>query len=137
MNAREAFKYGFMSRCVEAGLTTPAEMLGRVKAAGILDALGFGAVSEGVKGLFGGAKELVGTGGPLLGAAALGLPPALGAVGGYTASKLSDISDVDVDEAKKQELINEYRSQSERLRREGALRRFTTVAPRPRRAALL
>jgi hypothetical protein len=121
MDARESFKFGFIARCIDAGLTTPAQIAGAAKQA---------AAAVEKQALFGldhipyagNALDTVGT----LGATALlAGPPLVGAALGGLASKATDVGDYDVDEAKSDEVIDEYHRQADRLRREGMLRRHT------------
>ena len=115
----ESFKVGFLNRCVEDGLSTE-EALSRVKeASDCLDSLEKQAgwftdlVSGGTDvAKYLGSKALV---------AGLVAPPVLGGLAGYSHSKLTDVDDDDVDDIKKQELIDEYRRQSEKLRHSQAL----------------
>ena len=103
MTAEESFRLGFLSRCLESGMT-PAEVEECVeKVATALDlALGKSA------GLIDTAGNLAGQGAnyALIGAA--GIPLALGAGAGYLAG-LARNKPVDVDTIHKQELIREYR----------------------------
>ncbi len=125
MTDRDAFKLGFLARCVEAG-QKPEDMLKEaqtaldlVKNAGVVDALsglGTKALDLGA----GAAKGLLSFGIP----AAAMAPPALGAVAGYGAARMSDIGDTDVAEIRSQELIDQYRRESERLRRQKAVKDY-------------
>lgn len=119
MDPREAFKVGFLARCVEEGLSLE-EAGDRVKQAseklaGITDLLG----------------KVVDLGKPVVGAgmnwgipAMLAGPPILGGIAGFTAGKATDIDDLDVDEVKKRELIDELNRQTERLKRERSIRDY-------------
>ena len=133
MDAREAFKLGFLSHCIEAGHTSPARVLGLFKQANIGAYLGLDALSNAVKGV----GELGSTALELgLPVAAL-TPPLLGAGAGYLASKATDISDRNTDDAKNQEVMDEYHRQAERLRREGMLRRYADTGTRKPYAPML
>ena len=137
MNDRQAFKFGFMSHCIERGLTTPAEMLTAVKSAsaelekksGVSD-LGMMA-GQVAKGLGNVGSTALSWGIPL----ALAAPPILGAVGGSLAAKANDTDDFDVNDAKDQEVIDTYRQQAAKLRRQGLIRRHglsaATTSGRP------
>ncbi len=102
MTDREAFKFGFLLRCADEGLS-PEQTRERVKLA-----YGLGAAA----GLAIKAPLAI---------AALGIPAAAlaGAGAGYVGAKLTD-PPVDPDEAKKQELIAAYRQQADRARRTAA-----------------
>lgn len=127
LSARDAFKVGFLARCAAEGIRTeeigPLVKQAEEKLAGVLGALGAGASRIGGKGLaLGGAalSGLAGWGVPL----ALLAPPAAGAAAGYGLARMTDIDDTDVNEIKDQELLEEYRRQTEALNRESAMRRF-------------
>lgn len=130
MNAREAFKFGFISRCIEDGLTSPAAIHDRLTKTAVLSLSDVTAVP---KGIWGGIKDIGKAG---LGVGALGIvaPALLGAAGGTLAAKMTDVDDRDVDELKNQEVIEEYRRQAERLRRAGEIRKRTAAleSRRPR-----
>ena len=118
----ESFKVGFINRCVEDGLSTE-EALFRVKSASDqLDAVekqaGFlGGMASGGADL----AQYIGTKALLAG---LVVPPVLGGLAGYSHAKLTDVDDDDVDDFKKQELIDEFKRQSEKLRHSQALRAY-------------
>lgn len=120
---KEAFKVGFLARCVQDGLT-PDQMLARVKlATDMLEKRAFiGGLLSGAAGAVGGAaKSVAGYGVPL----ALAAPPILGGLAGYGLAKATDIDDTDVDAIKNQELVEEYRRQAEALKRQKAVRDYT------------
>lgn len=135
MDARESFKFGFMSRCIENGCTDVGEIQQLVKSA-----LGLGPFSY----LLGeGAGSAVDTAGKVIGKgleygvpALLAAPPILGYLGGRAAAKLTDADDFDVDDVKREELTNEYRNQTARLLQEAALRRARTSGTQSGRAFL-
>jgi hypothetical protein len=100
MSPRQAFKFGFLLRCIEDGCTPEdirekvASLATRTKTAsfwGSLKTLGLGA-----------------------GALALAAPPIAGGLAGYGLAKATDIDDTDVEEAKNQELIQELQRQTDR-----------------------
>jgi len=70
----------------------------------------FGGMASGAKNL--GTKALL---------AGLIAPPVLGGLAGYSHAKLTDVDDDDVDDFKKQELIDEFQRQAEKLRHSQAL----------------
>jgi hypothetical protein len=128
LSPREAFKVGFISRCVEEGLDLP-QTHARVKEA--LDKL------AGLTDLPGKLLDLsrpvthnaLAYGIPL----ALAAPPIIGGVGGYLASKGTDIDDTDVEEIQRRELIDEYRRQTARLLQLRQLRERTGQGKAPGR----
>lgn len=124
MTELELFKYGFLLRCAEEGLT-PDETAERVQQALQLtkqaDPIGLGtAISTGVNGVAGlGALGLAGAG-------------ALGAGAGWLGAKMTE-PDTDPEEAKTQELIETYRLFAQQARQSAQRRRQyrqTPAAPR-------
>jgi len=119
MQARDAFKVGFLSRCVEDGLSLE-EAHERVKVA--MDKLaGLTDLPGKIVDL---AKPVLSTGLAYGIPAAIAAPPILGGLAGYGASKLTDVDDTDVDEIKKQEVIDEYKRQIAKLDRDKRIRAF-------------
>ena len=126
LDKKQAFKAAFIARCIEAGHTTPEEVLGQVKVAqeklagilGDITGAGKGALSVAGKGL----------------RAALPLavlaPPILGGTAGYLAAKTTDIDDTDVEEAKNQEILDELRRQTERLLYQRKAKEYAHSIPR-------
>jgi hypothetical protein len=98
VDAKTAFKMGFLSRCSEEGLTGAA-LDARIKQAGIMDGLG-NVLSSGA-------------------ALTIGLPLAgglvAGGLGGYGAAKMTT-PELDDDTLKSEELANTYRAYANRLR---------------------
>ncbi len=130
LSAQEAFKIGFLSRCVEDRLT-PDQMLDRVKRAhDLFEKTGFiGGILQHIanKGVDLGAGALSATaqyGIP----AAIATPPILGGLAGYGLARATDVNDTDVADIKDREVIDEYRRQAEKLRqvREQRLHRKPT-----------
>lgn len=127
----EAFKVGFLSRCVEEGLNMD-EAHGRVKMA--VDKL------AGLTDLPGKALDLLkpvlstglGYGIPL----ALAAPPVLGGIAGYAAGAMSDVDDTDVGEIKKQELRAEYQRLTKKLVRNKRIRDYRATRKRTGRVFL-
>ena len=117
MDARQSFKLGFLAHCIELGYTSPTQILGALKQAGWIKDLASPLSAAG---------SALGSAGKLGLGLALAAPPLAGAVAGNLAASATDVNDFDVDEAKKQEVIDEYRRQAERLRQSGSLRRFTS-----------
>lgn len=118
----EAFKCGFLSRCIEDRLT-PEQTAASVKRAcdfmekqGVLDKLVGGAMDVG--------KDALGLTARLGIPAAVLAPWVLGGAGGYGLAKAVDIDDNDVDEIKNREVVDEYNRQAEKLERQKAVRDF-------------
>jgi len=123
LTAQEAFKVGFLARCVSDGLS-PDQMLSRVKQAqDMLEKRAFlGGIANSAIGAAGGvAKSMAGYGIPL----ALLAPPALGGLAGYGLAKATDVDDTDVNEIKQKELVEEYQRQAEKLKRQKLVRGYT------------
>jgi hypothetical protein len=115
MHPREAFKLGFLSRCVEAGLT-PEATQALVKSAGdCFTKIGWG-LKDTVDAFKGVTYPAL-----LAGAAA---PIALGGGAAYLANQASDTDATDVDEIKKQELLDTYRRMSDQLQRRKKLQNY-------------
>lgn len=116
LTAQQAFKVGFLARCVHDGLG-PAEILTSVKAAA--DAFEkhafLGSIVD--KGLDA-AKGVAGTGLSYGIPLALAAPPVIGGAIGYGLAKATDLDDTDVGQIKDRELMEEYLRQAERLRRQ-------------------
>ncbi len=110
LTPRENFKFAFLSRCIESGITTPEEIHETVKKA--LDELDTPTEKQ-AGGLFDLAGDIGGW--TLAGLAAA--PPVIGAGLGYAAARAGDVDDADVEEVKRQEVIDELRRQAKRLRR--------------------
>lgn len=128
LTSREAFKVGFLARCAQDGLS-PDETYARVKLA--CDTLEKRAIlGTVIDKTFSTGKGLAGYAVP----AALLAPPVLGGLGGYALAKATDVDDTDVDAIKSRELIEEYRRQASRLRRQAAIRAYAQKAQPPGRA---
>lgn len=122
LTPQEAFKVGFLARCVSDGLS-PDQILTRVKQAhDLLEKKAIlGNVINGVSGAAGSvAKGLAGYGIPL----ALLAPPALGGLAGYGLAKATDVDDTDVAEIKQRELVDEYQRQVEAMKRQKDVRKY-------------
>lgn len=124
LTAQEAFKVGFLARFVEEGLNAD-QMLDRIiqaaavveKHAGIIGDIGGLATNVG-KGI---GDFALGYGAPALIAA----PPILGGMAGYGLARATDIDDCDIDEIKNRELVDEYHRQSQKLKRQKAVRDYS------------
>jgi hypothetical protein len=122
LTPREAFKIGFLTRCVEDGLT-PTQTLRAVKSAtDLFEKRAFlgtilGQGLDAVKGVAGGMAHY---GVPL----ALAAPPIAGGLAGYGLAKATDVDDTDVDAIKNRELVDEYKRQAARLHRQRKVRDY-------------
>lgn len=119
LSAQDAFKVGFLARCAADGVPhdqiLPLVKTAQEKFAGLTDLLAKG-VGLGGKAL----GAVAGWGVPL----AVLAPPALGAAAGYGLARATDIDDTDVDEIKDNELLGEYRRQTDQLNRDSVIRRY-------------
>ncbi len=118
LSEREHFKVGFISRCIEEGFTTPEQIGGQVKLAmaqleGTEKQGQIPILSDLIRGAGNIGSSMLSFGIPL----ALAAPPILGATAGYAAARATDIDDTDVEEQKRQELIDELKQQSAKVRR--------------------
>lgn len=125
MTPREGFKFGFLLRCAEEGLTA-AEAQGRAaraeKRAGAADTIwGLGTKVPGAAWDLGTKALLVGAGGAA----------GIGGLGGYGLAKMQE-GEVDPAEIQRQELIDAYTSQAELARRKAIMSAARAGRPRPR-----
>jgi hypothetical protein len=135
MTPREGFKYGFLLRCAEEGLTVKQAEARAVRA---LEKRG-GEVWDTIKGVGGAAKDLIM--GPGLGSMktilGYGIPIGLGAAAigggglGYGLAKMQE-GDIDPADVQREELINAYRTQAELARRKSIMDAAQLARPRPR-----
>lgn len=112
MNAREAFKFGYLARCASDGIG-PDEAEGRME-----------------KFATPGITEIPGLMAEWAIPALLAAPPVVGATLGYTAAKLNDVGDEDVKSVQNRELVREYRDQTENLNRQRASRDYLQALKR-------
>jgi len=134
MTPREAFKYAFLLRCAEEGLTADEA---EARAARGLEKRADG--WDFAKSMLGGAKDLVtgvvapaaghllGGGTALAGLGAIGL----GGAAGYGLAKMQE-GDVDPEEVQREELIAAYRTQAELARRKAIMEAAIQAHPRPK-----
>lgn len=128
LTPREAFKVGFLSRCVEEGLDAD-QIRERVKSA--LDKLAFEIPGADVPGKLVDFAKGVGLTGLSWGLPlALAGPPIVGGLGGYALAKATDVGDADAGEIKKRELVDEYRRQTDQLNRETQVRNYRKLRER-------
>jgi len=116
MQPREAFRIGFLARCVEEGLS-PEDTRRLAKSAASL----FTKEADSPVTLRGLVEAAKGVGYPTLAAAAIA-PPAIGGLTAYLNNSAQDVDATDIDEIKQRELAQIYRRMSEQLRRKQQLR---------------
>jgi len=106
MEPREAFKIGFMARCVEEGLSheKTAELMEKAASSTLSSLLEFG------KGVIIPAA-----------AVAAAAPPTLGGLAAYFKNKTMDSDSDDIEEIKQKEMADSYRRMADQLRRAKAL----------------
>lgn len=122
LTPKEAFKVGFLTRCVEDGLT-PDQMLSAVKlAADMFEKRAFigSLLGKGVDTAAGAAGSL----GRMGAVGALLAPPILGGVAGYGLARATDVDDTDVDAIKNRELVEEYQRQAAKMHRQKMVRQY-------------
>jgi hypothetical protein len=116
LSARDEFKIGFLERCVAEGLS-PDQVRQRVKAANALSWLGsnlaWPALGAAGRGVFDAASNVVGK---VAVPAALVGPPLAGLAAGYGLTSATDSDSDDVEDIRRQELINEYERATSHLR---------------------
>lgn len=110
MTSREAFKLGFVARCLEHGLSL--ETMTKVASDGL----------QKMSSIFG---DVARTGTSVLNTVlplALAGPPIVGGLLGYGAARATDVDDRDVEDIKNQELVQTYNTETDRIKRQQALR---------------
>ena len=129
LSSQEAFKFVFISNCVEKGLSIE-QMRAEVKQAS--DQMDSMVKQADLSGFFAplaqpivdDAGDIVKNMSNLAMASLLLAPPAIGAAGGILHSNLSDIDEEDVEDVKKRELVDEYQRQAKRLRQSAKTRNY-------------
>jgi len=120
MRPNEAFKIGFMARCVEEGLSPEAtQSLVKSATEQVVKRGGF-SLTGAMKNISEAARNTVQAAGPIaypVGALALAAPPLLGGTAAYFANKATDTDADDIEEIKKRELSDTYRRLSAQLQR--------------------
>lgn len=123
LSPQEAFRVGFVARCIENGLTdldqiAAAAAQARAKVASFADA----AVSVGKAVL----SPLLSYGLPLAAIA----PPVVGGLAGYGLARATDVDDTGVADIKQQELLRAYKTETDKLKRQKALRAYRQAVAR-------
>lgn len=119
MDARDAFKLGFLARCAHEGLSesqTQARLKTAFEKTAILGTL----IGKGADAATSITGQLLRFGLPL---ALLG-PPIAGGLAGYGLAKATDVDDTDIADIKDKEVLDEYRRQTETLQRQRASRDY-------------
>lgn len=126
MDARQAFKFGFLARCAVEGLSheQTVERIEKAAQGGsfLRNAL-FGSVEDVTdiaRNLITSMKDIahLGLEGLALGGAAgIGVPVAVGGLGGYGLARMGDIAPREIEDLRRQELISEYNRLTEQARR--------------------
>ena len=117
--ANEAYKVGFLARCVEADMS-PDQMLSLVKQAQEKVAFLSGLLDRATDVAKGVGSAGVGYGIPL----ALAAPPVLGGLAGYGLERATDIDDTDIEDIKDKEVLEEYQRQTAKLLRDRQVRDY-------------
>ena len=125
MTPQEAFKLGFLARCVEGGLSDEQTNALAKRAADLVGEQEKSAFTADAAGkVIGGVMEAGGKAVYPLAALALATPPALGGLAAYFKNQATDIDEDDVESVKRQELIAQYRRMADQLRRQKQLRDY-------------
>lgn len=125
MTPQEAFKLGFLARCVEENLSQEkiaeaADFFSKLAVHPLLDA-----IISGAKGVINPAFRY-GT------YAALAAPPALGAGAAYFANKASEPDAKELKELQNSELLDEYARATQHLEQQAKLREYKKERKRPK-----
>ena len=127
LSPREQFKFAFLEKCAEQGLSVDemldkaAELLERTKQA---DSTWEEYLGNALKGVGLGTAGYVSAKNPWIPALAIGGPLVAGAFAGRQLAKMQEPSEYDIDEIKRQETLDEYRKQTERLQRDKRVRDY-------------
>ena len=111
LSPQDQFKVVFLEKCAEQGLSA-LEILDRVKRADVF--------SEIVEGIAGGAKGLTNYAIP----AAFAAPPIIGGLLGHGYAKMQEPTEDTIESIQQGEIADEYRKQTQRLKREQALKKY-------------
>jgi hypothetical protein len=124
MDARSAFKLGFLTHCLANGLDVRqtaqlAKQASEALRSGRIKQAGFG-VDDAIKATGDVAGKVVDAATPVAvagGLAALAAPPIVGAIGGYGLGRMSDLDENDADDVSKATVLHELRRQTDYLNR--------------------
>jgi hypothetical protein len=132
MRPNEAFKLGFLTRCVEEGLSSAQTNALAKRAADVMTKQGFTewlskqifnpirTGADTVKAVTDAGTSLAM---PAM-ALTVGVPASLGGLAAYLHNKATDVTSNDVDSAKNQELLETYRRMTDQLERKKQLRNY-------------
>lgn len=125
MRPDEAFKLGFLARCVEEGFTPEQTATLAKKAEDMFVKTAFIAeisrqLTDPVKNTANAAQSVVNLSSSLLpyGLMLAAIPPAIGGVAAYAKNKAIDVGEDEVEQVKKRELIDTYSRMSDELKRQ-------------------
>lgn len=151
MQTKEAFKLGFLTRCVEEGLSPEqthalakmaAEQLekrsGLPFAATAMSALDWLSKQSPIKSTTDAYKGVVDSASatlPLV-AAGLAVPPAIGGLAAYLHNRSTDVDATDIGQVKQKELADTYRRMADQLNRQKQLRDYKQERKRTGRVYL-
>ena len=134
MTPREGFKYGFLLRCAEEGLTVK-EAEARAWRFVEKRADGWGSIASDIynnaKGLVTGIPGVVGNLGLKGVGIGLGGAAVAGGLGGYGLAKMQE-KDIDPEEVQREELIAAYQAQADLARRKMIMDAAKRTLPRPK-----
>lgn len=125
MTPQEAFKLGFLARCVEENL--PQE-----KIAEAADAFNKLAAHPLLEAILSGAKGVISPAFRYGTYAALAAPPAIGAGAAYFANKASEPDSNELKELQNSELLDEYAKATQQLQQQAKLREYKKERTRPK-----
>ena len=136
MTPREGFKYGFLLRCAEEGLTV--EQAEKRAAKALEKQANYDFLGNVMTSAVGGAKDVI-MAAPATAASWLGSGVGLagigaattGALGGYGLAKMQE-GDIDPAEIQREELISAYQMQAELARRKAIMEAAQRTTPRPK-----
>ncbi len=128
MDPRDAFKFGFMARCVELGLDGEDTSQLAKQAEDLLVKEGAAGLGSAALSILSGLGSAAGSGIQTVGrvisdnalpalAITAATPPTVGALAAYLKNRATDTDTVETGEVKQQELADTYRRAADRLRR--------------------
>lgn len=120
----ERFKLGFLKRCSALGMTPGESRQVALSALTLLNGV--------LEKQAGGALDALQNLGMIGGGLAIAAPPILGGAVGYGLGRLADVGDLDVDEAKTREKIDELQRLAIKARHNRAMQLATQAMPAPR-----
>lgn len=131
LTTKQSFRFGFLAKCASDGLTAE-ETLAKADAVKVLLKTAFLGTVAGKA--MDATKSLVGWAGSLATPLALAAPIGIGAGAGYGLAKMTDVDDSDVEDVADNEVLDELRRQTERLKRLRAVRDFAAAKSQANRS---